>query len=146
MLLILEILSGLLYLLADKPSTPRNHAWYQEFKNIFSFHSKFKKRKIKAEYIDNTPVINVNLELNLELHYQYYVEPISKKEIKQLEDSLNNKIQTDIQTIVTRSQKEFKCDIFNFVKYFRADCPKAYKSIDWQGSLPYCQGKYYGFY
>lgn len=123
---------GLLYLLADKPILTEIMPGFKNPNNIFSFRSELKKRKIKAEYIDNTPVINVNLDVDLEIHYQYYIESISEEEIKKLETSVKEKIQTDIQTIVTRSQTEFKCDIFNFVKYFKADCPKAYKSIDWE--------------
>lgn len=127
---------GLLYLLADSPILIEFMPGIKNPNNIISFHSEVEKRKIKAEYIDNTPVINVNLDVTLELHYQYYVEPISKEELKQLEDSLSRKIQLDIQKIVTRSQKEFQCDIFNFVKYFKADCPKAYKTIDWHVAYP----------
>jgi spore germination protein KC len=127
---------GLLYLLADSPKLIEFMPGIKNPNNIFSFHSKVQKRKIKAEYIDNTPVINVNLDVALELHYQYYVETISKEEMNQLENSLSRKIQLDIQKIVTRSQKEFQCDIFNFVKYFKADCPKAYKTIDWHVAYP----------
>jgi spore germination protein KC len=127
---------GLLYLLADSPILIEFMPGIKNPNNIFSFHSEVEKRKIKAEYIDNTPIINVNLDVTLELHYQYYVEPISKEEMKQLEESLSRKIQLDIQKIVTRSQKEFQCDIFNFVKYFKADCPKAYKTIDWHVAYP----------
>jgi len=127
---------GLVYLLSDNPMLIETMPGFNNSNNIFSIPSKVKKRKIKTEYIDNTPVININLDMNFELNYQYYVEPISKKEIHQLEDSLSKKIQKDIQTIVTRSQKEFQCDICNFVKYFKADCPKAYKSIDWKEAYP----------
>jgi spore germination protein KC len=123
---------GLLYLVADKPSLVEFMPGLKNSNNIFSFHSQFKKRKIKAEYIDNTPVINVNLEIHLAIPYQYFIETISEEEIKKLENSVKEKIQKDIQTVINRSQTEFKCDIFNFVKYFKADCPKAYKSIDWE--------------
>ena len=127
---------GLIYLLADKPILKESTPGIKNSNNFLSFHSKLKKRKITTDYIDNTPIINVNLDLNLELHYQYYVEPLSKDEIKRIEDTLSKKIKTDIQTIVTKSQKEYKCDIFDFVKYFRADCPNAYSSIDWKEAYP----------
>jgi spore germination protein KC len=127
---------GLLYLLADNPMLVETIPGFKDPNNIFSFNTKVKKRKISAEYIDNTPIINVNLELNSQLNYQYYVEPISEREIIQLENLLSKKIKTDIQTIITKSQKEFQCDIFNFIKYFRADCPKASKSIDWEKAYP----------
>jgi len=123
---------GLLYLLADNPILTEIMPGFKNPNNIFSFRSELKNRKIKADYIDNTPVINVNLHVDLEIHYQYYVEPISEEEIKKLENSVKNKIETDIQTIISRSQTEFKCDIFNFVKYFKADCSNAYKAIDWE--------------
>ena len=132
----IEDTDGLLYLLADSPRLIEFLPSIKNPNNIFSFHTEIEKRKIKADYIDNTPVINVNLDVTLELHYQYYVEPISKEELKQLEDSLSRKIQLDIQKIITRSQKEFQCDIFNFVKYFKADCPKAYSTIDWHVAYP----------
>lgn len=123
---------GLLYLLADNPMLISTIPGFKNSNNIFSFHNKIKKRKIKAEYIDNIPVINVNIDLISALRYQYYVESVSKEQIKQLEDSLSRKIQTDIQTIITKSQKEFQCDIFNFAKYFKADYPKVYKSMNWE--------------
>ena len=124
--------NGLLYLLASKPVLVETMPGFHNPNNIFSIRSHLKKRKIKTEYIDNTPIINIKLDLNLELHYQYYLEPVDKKEIKQLEDSVSEKIQTDIETIITRSQKEFKSDIFNFSKYFKADFPKTYNAINWE--------------
>lgn len=127
---------GILYLLADKPMLTESIFFSQEENNRYSLRTTVKKRKIKTDYKDDRVIIKVDLNLAAELRYQYYLKPISDKQIKELENMVSEKVKKDILDIIERSQKEFKSDIFHFVKYFRADHPKIYEQIKWEDEYP----------
>ncbi|SHH47172.1 Ger(x)C family spore germination protein [Tepidibacter thalassicus] len=127
-----ENTSGILYLLADKPKLTEVIILPNEEKNKYVIITSLRKRKIKTEYKNNKVIINVNLDLEAQLQYQYYIASINDKKIKMLEDKLSKKIKNYIVNNFKTSQKEFECDYFQFVKYFKADNPKIYKDINWK--------------
>ncbi|MTI66871.1 MAG: hypothetical protein FH753_09760 [Firmicutes bacterium] len=119
---------GILYLLAEDPVFTEI---ITKGDNKYSFRVKIGKRKIKADYINKKPIINIDLELESQLQYQYYESLITDNEKKVLEKKISDMVKDYILEIIKKSQKEFECDIFRFAKYFRADFPKVYKNIDW---------------
>lgn len=127
---------GILYLLADEPVLTESLFSSEKEKNKYSLRTAVKKRKIKTDYKDGKVVININLDMTAELRYQYYLRPISDAEIKKLEHRVSAKIKQDIINNIERSQKEFKCDIFHFAKYFMAEHPKIYDQIKWEEEYP----------
>lgn len=127
-----EDTEGILYLLADNPVLTEVLSFSEDEKNKYSIRTSIKKRKIKTDYKDENPVINIDIDLIAQIQYQYYIEPISDDKIKKLEDMLSKKVKKDIIDIFKKSQKEFECDIFGFARYFRADNPKVYEKIDWE--------------
>jgi len=127
---------GILYLLADKPVLTESLFSSKEKENKYSLRTSVKKRRFRTDYKNERVIIKVYLDLAAELQYQYYLEPISDEEIKKLESMASEKIKKDIINVFKRSQEEFKCDIFHFVKYFRADHPRIYKQISWEEVYP----------
>lgn len=123
---------GVMYVLAKKLRIAEVINSTKKDKNKFSLRTFIKKRKIKADYIDEKVVINIDLDLEAQLRYQYDTESVSDEDIKKLEIRTSNKIKNDIKVVIDRAQKEFKCDIFGFARYFRAEHPKVYEKIDWE--------------
>lgn len=127
---------GLLYMLSKKPRLVENIKSPKNKENTISFDTTVKKRKIKTDYIDGNININIDLNVKAKLTYQYFNESISKKDIKNLENILSSKIKNNILNIIGRTQEEYKCDIWGFAKYFRADNPNIYEKIDWIQEYP----------
>ncbi|WP_432405215.1 Ger(x)C family spore germination protein [Wukongibacter sp. M2B1] len=128
----MEDTDGILYLLADKPILTESIFSSEEKNNKYSLRTSVKKRKIKTEYKNDKVIIKIDLDLAAELQYQYYIKPISDEQKKELENMASKKIEKDIINIFERSQDEFKCDIFHFAKYFRANHPRIYDQIKWK--------------
>ncbi|MGF7060299.1 Ger(x)C family spore germination protein [Brassicibacter mesophilus] len=128
--------TGILYILADSPKFTEVMTSTKNPKNKISFLSTIKKRKIKTDYVDGKVVIDLHFDLNSLLQYQYYVEPISDDEIKRLEEMLAEKVKKDIINAIEKSQKKWKCDVFEFARYFRAENPKIYRQIKWLEEYP----------
>lgn len=128
--------SGILYILSENPSLIETTPSIKDEKNIFSFRTKIKKRNIKVDYIHEKVVIDVDLDLNAELRYQYYISKVSNEDIKKYEKIISQKIRSDVASIIQKSQKELKCDIFKFAKKFRGEHPKIYEKINWEEEFP----------
>ncbi|SHJ80674.1 Ger(x)C family spore germination protein [Tepidibacter formicigenes] len=127
-----ESSEGILYLLSNKPRLTEVITLPNEKENKYTVITSLKKRKIKTEYKNSRVIINIDLDLGAQLQYQYYTSSISNKKIKIIENKLSQKIKRDIINNTKTSQKEFKCDYFQFAKYFKADNPKIYKNINWK--------------
>ncbi|PAB55666.1 Ger(x)C family spore germination protein [Anaeromicrobium sediminis] len=123
---------GIMYILAEEPKIVQVINRSQNGKNNISFRTFVKKRNIEADYVDGKVTINIDLDLKAQLRYQYFMEPISDKYIKKLEDIISEKAKNDIESIIKKAQSEFQCDIFGFARHFRAKRPKIYKKINWQ--------------
>lgn len=127
---------GLLYILSTKPKLVENIKSPKNKENRISFSTAVKHKSIKTDYKDGKVNINIDLDLKAKLRYQYLNETITKKDVKNLEDMLSKKIKNDIVNIAKKTQKDYKCDIWGFAKYFRADNPKVYEEIDWMKEYP----------
>ncbi|WP_425449277.1 Ger(x)C family spore germination protein [Dethiothermospora halolimnae] len=127
---------GLLYLLAENPRLTETISGFKRSDNIYSFKTILKDRKIKTKYEQDKIIIDIDIELNGQLKYQYYLEPISEKEIDEIEDIISRKVADNIKNIIKKSQKVYKSDIFQFARYFRADNSKIYQKIDWIEKYP----------
>lgn len=142
---------GILYVLSDKPQlteeilsrtgdeTSENSelADHHEpesgkHKNKYSFKTYVKKRKIKTDFIDEKVTINIDLDIDASLEYQFFREKISDDKLKQMENTLSEKIKGEIKKEIYSSQNEFKTDFYGFAKYFRGSHPKIYKELDWK--------------
>ncbi|MGE5328775.1 MAG: Ger(x)C family spore germination protein [Deltaproteobacteria bacterium] len=128
--------NGLLYLLADKPiiTEPISHPGNKN--NFISTRTSLKKRHIKTSYINNKLNINIKLDLETQIAYEYYIEPITDEDKKMIEQIIKQKTVNYIISTIIKSQKEYQTDIFNFAKYFRADNPKIFKEINWKQLYP----------
>lgn len=104
-------------------------------KNKYSFRVTIDKRKIKTDYKNDTAIINISLNLDAELRYQYYIDPINDDMIKQFENDISKKVTEDIFDIIKRAQKEFTCDIFSFGEIFKSQHLKQYKKINWEDAF-----------
>ena len=124
--------SGVIYILAKKPKVVQVINDSNSEKNKVSFQTFVKKRKIKTDYKNDRVTINMDLDLKAQLRYQYYTETISDEYIKRLEKIISEKVKNDIKSTIKRAQSEYKCDIFGFARYFRAEHPGIYEKINWE--------------
>lgn len=128
--------SGFILILSQKVSDTSAIASLSNNKNFISIKSDLKKRMIRTSYEDNK--INIYIDLNLEsvIHYQYYIEPLSNADIKDLEKRIEDELKKNVLVAIQRSQKEFKSDVFGFARYFKAENPMVYRTIDWVKNYP----------
>ncbi|SHJ73860.1 Ger(x)C family spore germination protein [Paramaledivibacter caminithermalis] len=128
--------SGLLYLLSKNPSLVETIPSTNHEGNFLSFRTKIKKRKVKTDYIDEKVIINIDLNLTSELQYQHYMDLLSDQDIKKYEAIISKRVRNSVISIIEKSQKDFKCDIFRFAKIFKGQHPKIYEQIDWKEAFP----------
>lgn len=100
--------------------------------NMISLKAYTHRKKIKTNYKDGKIHINIDLKVDSELIYEYTSEKISDEDKNFLETSLSNKVKSNILTALNRSTTIYKCDVFNFARYFRADNASIYENIDWE--------------
>lgn len=129
-------LDGFLFLMLKNTSMNKTIYDIRDEKNNYSFQAKLKKRTIKTSYKDEKVNIDVNLKINFSIRYQYHIEPLNKNKIKELESEASQMIYKEVMYAINKSQKEYKCDIFQFAKYFNANNPKDYRSINWNKEYP----------
>jgi spore germination protein KC len=122
----------ILYLLGNNPKIIEVIPNPLNDENKYSFSVKIDKRTINTSYINNNIVIDVNLDLDAELRYQYYIKKLDDKMLKDLENQLTVKITDSIQEIIVRAQKKFECDIFTFGQIFKSQHLEEYNKINWE--------------
>lgn len=130
---------GLLYLLAKNPTLTEEIYSKKYDKNVYSFKVNRGKKNISTNYKNGKVIINIDLRLKSLLQYQYYNRSLDKAKLKQLENRISDKVKSDIDEIIKKTQKEYKCDICGFAKNFRADNNKIYKDINWKEKYPKAQ-------
>ncbi len=123
---------GFLYILAKKPATNMVIQIPGESNNIFSLTNILKKRKIRTYYKDGKVNIDIDLKFNTQLQYEYLLEDLNKKDLSSIEKEVSNKIKKDVMYALEKSQKEFKCDVFGFARYFKGKYPNIYKELTWE--------------
>ncbi len=128
--------TGTIYLINNKASHDETIPNPQNKDNLLSIKTKIKKKKITTSVVDNKINIDVNLDLNSMILYEYTRQSISKETVKELETIIANKVKEEVISSIERSQQEFKSDIFGFARYFKADNPQIYKTINWIEEYP----------
>jgi len=129
--------NGLLCILSPKATILQAVPHPGNKNNDISIKTTLKKRRIKISYIDNKINIDIKMDFSTQIQYLHYIEPITDKDIKMLENILADEIKNSITSIIYKSQKEYKSDIFEFASFFRADNPQIFKKINWEKEYPY---------
>ncbi|MCM0647323.1 Ger(x)C family spore germination protein [Clostridium swellfunianum] len=125
--------NGFLFVLSNKINYSDTFPHPRNGDNLVSIINNFSKRKIKTSYKDGNINIDIDLKLNSKIEYEYSNNDlITKDDISKLEEIISNRVKEDIISAVKRSQEEFKCDVFGFARYFKADNPQKYKNIKWE--------------
>lgn len=104
--------------------------------NVLTISTRVKNRKIKTSWKNGKAIINVFLSTNASLSFQYELQGKSPEDIKELEDVLSKHIEKMIMESVSKSQNDYKVDIFEFIKYFKAQNPIQYRQIEWGKVYP----------
>lgn len=130
---------SLLYLLSDKAEINMDII-HKEKKdneeNIMQFKVILKKCKVNTEYANEKVYINIHLKFEADLLYQYYNLQIHSEDYKLYEKKMEDKIKNDFTDLIEISQNKYKCDIFNFAKYFKAQNINQYRELDWSNEYP----------
>jgi len=129
-------IDGFLFLLLKNSKMNKTVYSIGDEKKPYSFQAKLKKRKIKTSYKDKKINIDVDLKINFSIKYQYKIEPLNRHLIRELESEVIQQIYKEVMYAINKSQKEYKCDIFEFGKYFKASNPKDYRRINWNEEYP----------
>lgn len=129
---------GIVYLLSNNPNLTE-YTSLKDTSNLVSITTMNFKRKIKTDYSDDKVIINIDLKLKEKLEYSYKETTLTDSDITELENTISDKIEGYITNIISKAQEDYKCDIFGLLKYFRAQNPKAYKTIDWKEKFPKAQ-------
>jgi spore germination protein KC len=127
---------GFLFLVGKKPIYRESIINPDNKSNKVSIETMLKRRKIKTSYTDNRININISLNLDAKLQYEYFIEPISPKAISELEDVIAKELKNEVNNALEKSKGEFQSDVFGFAKYFRADNPSIYKQLKWKDEYP----------
>ena len=128
--------NGFLFILSKKPVTASVIPNPSDEKKLLSIRTTLNRRSIKTSYIDKKVNINIDLKLNSQLQYEYSMAPLSKDDMKKVEDTISNKIKEDINSAIKLSQNDFKCDVFGFARDFKAENPEYYREINWKEEYP----------
>lgn len=104
--------------------------------NVLAISTRIKNRKIKTSWEKGKAIINVSLSINASLAFQYELQGKSPEDIKELETVFSKHIKEMINRSVSKSQNNYKVDIFEFVKYFKAQNPIQYRQIEWGEVYP----------
>ncbi|WP_138203605.1 Ger(x)C family spore germination protein [Haloimpatiens lingqiaonensis] len=132
-----DLFKGLIFLVGKPTIYTEETTIHKDDKNTISFISNLKNRKISIEMSDNKQVIiNIDLNFDLKLQYQYYNEIINNDDIKNFEIDIARDIKSQVRKILNKSQKEYQCDIFDFARYAKAQNPNEYKNINWLKKYP----------
>lgn len=128
--------TGTIYLINNKASHNETIPDPQNKENLLSIRTKLKKKKITTSVVDNKINIDVNLDLDSMILYEYARQSISEETVKELETIIANKVKQEVISSIERSQKEFKSDIYGFARYFKGDNHQIYKTINWIEEYP----------
>lgn len=123
---------GELFILSKKANMPLVIPHPRNEKNMVSLKAYIKKRNFKTDFRDGKVHINIDLKLYSELIYEYESQEINDKDKEYFDTVISNKVKSDILNALNRSTQVFKCDVFNFAKYFRAANTHIYENIDWE--------------
>ncbi len=104
--------------------------------NTASLKVILKARKISTSYVDNKIIIRADIKADCEFQYEYEAAPINKDKLIKLEEAVAKDLKDKITSAVEHSQKELKCDVCGFGRYFKADNYAAYKKINWKEEYP----------
>lgn len=125
---------GVIYLKAKKPSY-KSLITVEGDENRYSLTGDM-KRKIKTDYKNGRIIIKIDIDAGAKLMYQYINTIISNKTLDQIEEIAKKEIKKDIMDAIEKSQKEFETDYLEFLRYFRAQNPEAYKKVNWKDEYP----------
>jgi len=128
--------NGLLFLNARNPIVKETFPHPENKSNNISTNTSLKERKIRTSYSNNKIDISVRLEMNTQIQYEYFVQPITENDKKSLEATITEKIKSDVMSNIYKSQKVYKSDLFDFALYFRAQNSEIFKKIDWKKDYP----------
>lgn len=121
---------GVLYIWSKKPMLPE--VITNDKNSLVSFSTVDFKRNIKTNYVNDKVIINFNFELKENIQYQYELSSIKKEDLKKFELIISNRIKSYVSNVVKVAQEDYKCDIFQLSRYFRAQNPKIYNQINGQ--------------
>jgi spore germination protein KC len=102
----------------------------QKVTNNISFEVMSSKSQIKTSIENDKVDINVKLKMSLNLVQYGPKGDIGKdKELKKIEQKLNERLEAELLSAIKKAQTEFKSDIFGFGEQFHVDNPKEWKTI-----------------
>jgi spore germination protein KC len=94
------------------------------------------KKKVKTSYDNDEVTIDLSLDVKAFMTHQYKLVPKDEEDIKRIEEALNKNLKALVEEAVKKSQNDYQIDIFEFLKYFKAQNPIKYRNISWREVYP----------
>lgn len=125
-------------LLVDAPKVPMTITIIdpKDSSNTLAFKLTKVKRKIKTYYENNEVTIDLPLDVSASMTHQYRIVPKDEKAIEEIEEALSKSLKNSVDEAIRKSQNDYKVDVFDFIKYFKAQHHLKYRSINWSEAYP----------
>lgn len=108
----------------------------EDVSNTAGFKLTNTKKKVKTSYDNDEVAIDLSLDVKAAMTHQYKLVPKDEEDIKKLEEALNKNLKALVEEAVKKSQNDYQIDIFEFIKYFKAQHPMKYRNISWREVYP----------
>lgn len=123
---------GLVYILGEYPMFPY---YITGNGNNYNMIAELKKKRIKPKFDNGKVGFDIDLDFILELRYTDYSKPVDDTAMKALNTALSERIKKDVLDTIQKAQKQYRCDYFNFYKYFRAKYADELENMDWNNEF-----------
>jgi spore germination protein KC len=125
-------------LLVEAPKVPRTITLIdpKDSSNTVAFELTKVKKKIKSYYENDEVMMDLSLAVRASMTHQYKIVPQDEKAIEELEEALSENLTNSVEEAIRKSQNDYKVDLFEFIKYFKAQHPVRYRSISWREAYP----------
>jgi spore germination protein KC len=125
-------------LLIDAPKVPMTITLIdpKDSSNTTAFKLTKAKKKIKTYYKNDEVIMDLSLDVRASMTHQYKIVPQDEKALEEIEEALSKNLKNSVEEAIRKSQNDYKVDLFEFIKYFKAQHPVKYRSLNWRDAFP----------
>jgi spore germination protein KC len=125
-------------LLVDAPKVPMTITLIdpKDSSNTTAFKLTKVKRKIKTYYENDEVAIDLSLNVSASMTHEYKIVPQDEEAMEKIEEALSKNLKNSVDESIHKTQNDYKVDLFEFTKHFKAQHPVKYRIINWREAYP----------